>query len=145
MEASCASISAASPRSVSTGNSSSDTSRASALRSRVSWLLPSRRYLGWWRAWDRHCHLGAPCPSPSSAELLSLPAQVTQPGAGVVLALAGPEPGELEPPELEMLSRSLLGTLLRLARERDMGAQVGGTVTQVEEWEDCGAPDMGGG
>lgn len=63
----------------------------------------------------------------------------------MVLALAGPEPGELEPPELEMLSRSLLGTLLRLARERDMGAQVGGTVTQVEEWEDCGAPDMGGG
>lgn len=61
----------------------------------------------------------------------------------MVLALAGPEPGELEPPELEMLSRSLLGTLLRLARERDMGAQVGGTVTQVEEW-DCGAPDMGG-
>lgn len=62
----------------------------------------------------------------------------------MVLALAGPEPGELEPPELEMLSRSLLGTLLRLARERDMGAQVGDTVTQVEEWEDCGAPDMGG-
>lgn len=41
----------------------------------------------------------------------------------MVLALAGPEPGELAPPELEMLSRSLMGTLLRLARERDVGAQ----------------------
>uniref|UniRef100_A0A667GPZ5 Coiled-coil domain-containing protein 88B n=1 Tax=Lynx canadensis TaxID=61383 RepID=A0A667GPZ5_LYNCA len=49
--------------------------------------------------------------------------EVTQPGAGVVLALAGREPGELEPPELEMLFRSLMGTLLRLARERDVGAQ----------------------
>ena len=44
----------------------------------------------------------------------------------MVLALAGPEPGELAPPELEMLSRSLVGTLLRLARERDVGAQVRG-------------------
>lgn len=43
----------------------------------------------------------------------------------MVLALAGPEPGELAPAELEMLSRSLMGTLLRLARERDVGAQVG--------------------
>lgn len=42
-----------------------------------------------------------------------------------MLALAGPEPGELAPAELEMLSRSLMGTLLRLARERDVGAQVG--------------------
>lgn len=98
--------------------------------------------LGRSTAWDRHCHLGAPCSSPSPAERPSLLAQVTQPGAGVVLALAGPEPGELEPPELETMSRSLLGTLLRLARERDMGAQVGGIVTQVEEWEDCGNPDM---
>ncbi|XP_049499443.1 coiled-coil domain-containing protein 88B isoform X1 [Panthera uncia] len=49
--------------------------------------------------------------------------EVTQPGAGVVLALAGREPGELEPQELEMLFRSLMGTLLRLARERDVGAQ----------------------
>ncbi|KAM9221705.1 coiled-coil domain-containing protein 88B [Dugong dugon] len=49
--------------------------------------------------------------------------EVTQPGAGVVLALAGPEPGELTPPELEMLSWSLMGTLSRLARERDLGAQ----------------------
>ncbi|XP_032735261.1 coiled-coil domain-containing protein 88B isoform X1 [Lontra canadensis] len=57
------------------------------------------------------------------SELAAAIQEVTQPGAGVVLALAGPEPGELEPPELEMLSRSLLGTLLRLARERDMGAQ----------------------
>lgn len=44
----------------------------------------------------------------------------------MVLALTGPEPGELAPPELEMLSRSLMGTLLKLARERDLGAQVGG-------------------
>ncbi|XP_004394048.1 PREDICTED: coiled-coil domain-containing protein 88B [Odobenus rosmarus divergens] len=57
------------------------------------------------------------------SELAAAIQEVTQPGAGVVLALAGPEPGELEPPELEMLSRSLLGTLLRLARERDTGAQ----------------------
>ncbi|XP_034501474.1 coiled-coil domain-containing protein 88B isoform X2 [Ailuropoda melanoleuca] len=57
------------------------------------------------------------------SELAAAIQEVTQPGAGVVLALAGPEPGELEPPELEMMSRSLLGTLLRLARERDMGAQ----------------------
>ncbi|KAM6160513.1 coiled-coil domain-containing protein 88B [Erethizon dorsatum] len=49
--------------------------------------------------------------------------EVTQPGAGVVLTLAGPEPGELAPSELEMLSRSLMGTLSRLARERDLGAQ----------------------
>lgn len=52
--------------------------------------------------------------------------QVTQPGAGLVLALAGPEPGELASPELEMLFRSLMGTLLRLARERDAEAQVRG-------------------
>ena len=44
----------------------------------------------------------------------------------MVLVLTGPEPGELAPPELEMLSRSLMGTLLKLARERDLGAQVGG-------------------
>ncbi|XP_013369676.1 PREDICTED: coiled-coil domain-containing protein 88B isoform X2 [Chinchilla lanigera] len=49
--------------------------------------------------------------------------EVTQPGAGVVLTLAGPEPGELAPSELEMLSRSLMATLSRLARERDLGAQ----------------------
>lgn len=109
-----------SPCSVSTVNSSSGTSRASASRSRVSWLLPSRRYGS-----GRASYLGTPCPPPSQAELLSLPTQVTQPGAGMVLALAGPEPGELAPPELEMLSRSLMGTLLRLARERDVGAQVG--------------------
>lgn len=44
-----------------------------------------------------------------------------------------------------MLFRNLMGALLRLARERDMGAQVGGIVTQVEEQEDCGDPDMWGG
>lgn len=43
-----------------------------------------------------------------------------------MLALAGPEPGELASPELEMLFRSLMGTLLRLARERDAEAQVRG-------------------
>ncbi|XP_046500273.1 coiled-coil domain-containing protein 88B isoform X1 [Equus quagga] len=57
------------------------------------------------------------------SELAAAIQEVTQPGAGMVLALAGPEPGELAPPELEMLSRSLMGTLLRLARERDVGAQ----------------------
>ncbi|XP_037373544.1 coiled-coil domain-containing protein 88B [Talpa occidentalis] len=57
------------------------------------------------------------------SELADAIQQVTQPGAGLVLALAGPEPGDLAPVELETLSRSLLGTLLRLARERDLGAQ----------------------
>ncbi|KAK1335507.1 hypothetical protein QTO34_003293 [Cnephaeus nilssonii] len=57
------------------------------------------------------------------SELAAAIQEVTQPGAGTVLALAGPEPGELAPAELEMLSRSLMGTLLRLARERDVGAQ----------------------
>lgn len=55
---------------------------------------------------------------------LSCP-QVTQPGAGVVLALAGPESGELAAEELEMQLRSLTGIMSRLARERDLGAQVG--------------------
>lgn len=57
----------------------------------------------------------------------------------MVLSLAGPEPGELAPPELEMLSQNLMGTLLRLARERDVAAQVGairGMEAQVEEWKD---------
>ncbi|XP_007518632.1 coiled-coil domain-containing protein 88B isoform X2 [Erinaceus europaeus] len=49
--------------------------------------------------------------------------EVTQPGAGVVLALAGSDPGELTPAELEVRCRSLMGALLRLARERDLGAQ----------------------
>ncbi|XP_075404131.1 coiled-coil domain-containing protein 88B [Tenrec ecaudatus] len=49
--------------------------------------------------------------------------EVTQPWAGIVLALAGPEPGELTLSELEILSWSLKGTLSRLARERDVGAQ----------------------
>ncbi|XP_014393686.1 PREDICTED: coiled-coil domain-containing protein 88B [Myotis brandtii] len=57
------------------------------------------------------------------SELAAAIQEVTQPGAGMVLALAGPEPGELAPAELETLSRSLMGTLLRLARERDVGAQ----------------------
>ncbi|XP_057583531.1 coiled-coil domain-containing protein 88B [Hippopotamus amphibius kiboko] len=57
------------------------------------------------------------------SELAAAIQEVTQPGAGLVLAMAGPETGELAPPELEMLSRSLMGTLLRLARERDVGAQ----------------------
>lgn len=50
---------------------------------------------------------------------------MTQPGAGVVLALAGPESGELEAVELEMQLRNLMGTVSRLVRERDLGAQVG--------------------
>ncbi|XP_032138850.1 coiled-coil domain-containing protein 88B isoform X1 [Sapajus apella] len=57
------------------------------------------------------------------SELAAAIQEVTQPGAGVVLALSGPEPGELAPAELEMLSRSLMGMLSRLARERDLGAQ----------------------
>ncbi|XP_039100847.1 coiled-coil domain-containing protein 88B isoform X2 [Hyaena hyaena] len=57
------------------------------------------------------------------SELAAAIQEVTQPGAGVVLALAGREPGELESRELEVLFRSLMGTLLRLARERDVGAQ----------------------
>ncbi|XP_077818590.1 coiled-coil domain-containing protein 88B isoform X11 [Macaca mulatta] len=57
------------------------------------------------------------------SELAAAIQEVTQPGTGVVLALSGPEPGELTPAELEMLSRSLMGTLSRLARERDLGAQ----------------------
>lgn len=51
--------------------------------------------------------------------------QVTQPGAGVVLALAGPESGELVAVELEMQLRNLMGTMSRLVRERDLEAQVG--------------------
>lgn len=57
------------------------------------------------------------------SELAAAIQEVTQPGTGEVLALAGPEPGELAAPELELLSRNLMGTLLRLARERDLGAQ----------------------
>ncbi|KAG8522669.1 LOW QUALITY PROTEIN: Coiled-coil domain-containing protein 88B [Galemys pyrenaicus] len=57
------------------------------------------------------------------SELAAAIQQVTQPGAGLVLALAGPEPGDLAPLELEVLTRSLMGTLQRLARERDLGAQ----------------------
>ncbi|XP_061020538.1 coiled-coil domain-containing protein 88B isoform X1 [Dama dama] len=57
------------------------------------------------------------------SELAAAIQEVTQPGAGLVLALTGPETGELATPELEMLSRSLMGTLLKLARERDLGAQ----------------------
>ncbi|XP_051002848.1 coiled-coil domain-containing protein 88B [Acomys russatus] len=49
--------------------------------------------------------------------------EVTQPGAGVVLPLAGPEPGELAAAELEMQLRSLTGMMSKLVRERDLGAQ----------------------
>ncbi|XP_028626923.1 coiled-coil domain-containing protein 88B isoform X2 [Grammomys surdaster] len=49
--------------------------------------------------------------------------EVTQPGAGVVLALAGPESGELVAEELEMQLRSVMGVTSRLVRERDLGAQ----------------------
>ncbi|XP_045412128.1 coiled-coil domain-containing protein 88B isoform X2 [Lemur catta] len=57
------------------------------------------------------------------SELAAAIQEVTQSGAGVVLALAGPEPGELAPSELEVLSRSLMGSLSKLARERDLGAE----------------------
>lgn len=50
---------------------------------------------------------------------------MTHPGAGVVLALAGPESGELVAEELETQLRSLTGMMSRLVRERDLGAQVG--------------------
>ncbi|XP_052047256.1 coiled-coil domain-containing protein 88B isoform X1 [Apodemus sylvaticus] len=49
--------------------------------------------------------------------------EVTHPGAGVVLALAGPESGELVAEELETQLRSLTGMMSRLVRERDLGAQ----------------------
>lgn len=108
------------------------------MRFRASWLLPSRRYgavdsPGLAQSWGQAHHL------PSSHELLPMCPQVTQPGAGVVLTLAGLEPGELAPSELEMLSRNLMGTLSRLARERDLGAQVrlGGSRDIVD-------PDIGG-
>lgn len=57
------------------------------------------------------------------SELAGAIQEVTQPGAGVVLALAGPESGELVAEELEMQLRSLTGMMSRLARERDLGAQ----------------------
>ncbi|KAL6045852.1 hypothetical protein STEG23_024356 [Scotinomys teguina] len=57
------------------------------------------------------------------SELAAVIQEVTQPGAGVVLALAGPESGELVPVELEMQLRNLMGTMSRLVRERDLGAQ----------------------
>ncbi|XP_008837157.1 coiled-coil domain-containing protein 88B [Nannospalax galili] len=57
------------------------------------------------------------------SELAAAIQEVTQPGAGVVLALSGPECGELGTLELEMQFRGLMGTLSRLVRERDLGAQ----------------------
>ncbi|KAK2508732.1 hypothetical protein MC885_012864 [Smutsia gigantea] len=73
--------------------------------------------------WTRSTTRGHPVPHLHWLNGSPCAPQVTQPGAGLVLALAGPEPGELASPELEMLSRSLMGTLLRLARERDAEAQ----------------------
>ncbi|KAL1788326.1 coiled-coil domain-containing protein 88B [Sigmodon hispidus] len=57
------------------------------------------------------------------SELAAVIQEVTQPGAGVVLALAGPESGELVAVELEMQLRNLMGMMSRLVRERDLGAQ----------------------
>ncbi|XP_074131724.1 coiled-coil domain-containing protein 88B [Sminthopsis crassicaudata] len=57
------------------------------------------------------------------SELAAAIQEVSQPGAGVVLALAGPEPGELAGPELELLLRSHVEALVKLARERDRAAQ----------------------
>lgn len=66
--------------------------------------------------------------------------QVTQPGAGVVLALAGPESGEIEAVELEMQLRNLMGTMSRLVRERDLGAQVGTGNRHMELGREMGFP-----
>ncbi|CAO2584482.1 Coiled-coil domain-containing protein 88B [Lemmus lemmus] len=57
------------------------------------------------------------------SELAAVIQEVTQPGAGVVLALAGPESGELVAVELEMQLRNLMVTMSRLVRERDLEAQ----------------------
>ncbi|XP_040604666.1 coiled-coil domain-containing protein 88B isoform X3 [Mesocricetus auratus] len=57
------------------------------------------------------------------SELAIVIQEVTQPGAGVVMALAGPESGEIEAVELEIQIRNLMGTMSRLVRERDLGAQ----------------------
>lgn len=57
------------------------------------------------------------------SELAAAIQEVTQPGAGVVLALTGPESAELVAEELEMQLRNLMGTMSRLVRERDLGAQ----------------------
>ncbi|KAM8969631.1 coiled-coil domain-containing protein 88B isoform 1-T1 [Sarcophilus harrisii] len=57
------------------------------------------------------------------SELAAAIQEVSQPGAGVVLGLAGPEPGELAGPELELLLRSHTEALVKLARERDRAAQ----------------------
>lgn len=57
------------------------------------------------------------------SELAAAIQEVTQPGAGVVLALAGPESAELVAEELEMQLRNLMGMMSRLVRERDLGAQ----------------------
>lgn len=42
----------------------------------------------------------------------------------MVLAMAGPESGELVAEELEMQLRSMMGVMSMLVRERDLGAQV---------------------
>ncbi|XP_036621195.1 coiled-coil domain-containing protein 88B [Trichosurus vulpecula] len=67
------------------------------------------------------------------SELAAAIQEVSQPGAGMVLALAGPEPGELDGPELELLVRSHTEALVRLARERDRAAQRLAEVLQEQE------------
>ncbi|XP_068922189.1 coiled-coil domain-containing protein 88B [Petaurus breviceps papuanus] len=67
------------------------------------------------------------------SELAATIQEVSQPGAGMVLALAGPEPGELAGPELEMLVRSHMEALVKLARERDRAAQRLAEMLQEQE------------
>ncbi|XP_027712061.1 coiled-coil domain-containing protein 88B isoform X2 [Vombatus ursinus] len=67
------------------------------------------------------------------SELAAAIQEVSQPGAGMVLALAGPEPGELAGPELELLVRSHMEALVKLARERDRTAQRLAEMLQEQE------------
>ncbi|XP_043825580.1 coiled-coil domain-containing protein 88B [Dromiciops gliroides] len=69
----------------------------------------------------------------AQSELAATIQEVTQPGAGMVLALAGPEPGELATPELELLVRSHTEALVKLARERDRAAQRLAEMLQEQE------------
>ncbi|XP_074087262.1 coiled-coil domain-containing protein 88B isoform X2 [Macrotis lagotis] len=57
------------------------------------------------------------------SELAAVIQEVSQPGTGMVLGLAGPEPGELASSELELLLRSYTEALVKLARERDRATQ----------------------
>ncbi|XP_072495083.1 coiled-coil domain-containing protein 88B isoform X2 [Notamacropus eugenii] len=67
------------------------------------------------------------------SELAAAIQEVSQPGAGMVLSLTGPEPGELAGPELELLVRSHTEALVKLARERDRAAQRLAEMLQEQE------------